>query len=61
MLRRKRVALVDAEAHWLAVAVVPASVQDRDVLPALDAGKFRWPSLREAVDDGALAAERCRA
>ena len=27
---RKRVALVDAEGHWLAVAVVPASVQDRD-------------------------------
>jgi transposase len=58
---RKRVALVDADGHWLAVAVVPASVQDRDTLPALDGGKARWPSLREAVYDGAFAAERCRA
>jgi len=39
------------------VAVVPASVQDRE---ALEAGKARWPSLREAVYDGAFAAERCR-
>jgi putative transposase len=31
---RKRVALVDAAGHWLAVAVVPASVQDRDTLAA---------------------------
>src|SRR3954447_1148014 len=54
---RKRVALVDAEGHRLAVAVVPASVQDRE---ALDAGKARWPSLREGVYDGAFAAERCR-
>ncbi|HET6520613.1 MAG TPA: IS5 family transposase, partial [Geminicoccaceae bacterium] len=58
---RKRVALVDADGHWLAVAVVPASVQDRDTLPALDTGKACWPSLREAVYDGAFAAERCRA
>src|SRR4051794_36116256 len=57
---RKRVALVDAEGHWLAVAVVPASVQDRDTLEALDAGKARWSSLREGVYDGAFAAERCR-
>src|SRR4051794_33798722 len=57
---RKRVALVDAEGHWLAVAVVPASVQDRDTLEALDAGEVRWPSLREGVYDGAFAAERCR-
>ncbi len=61
VLGRKRVALVDAEGHWLAVAVVPASVQDRDTLPALDGGKARWPSLREAIYDGAFAAERCRA
>ena len=60
VLGRKRVALVDAEGHWLAVAVVPASVQDRDALPALDAGKARWPSLRKGVYDGAFAAERCR-
>jgi transposase len=60
VLGRKRVALVDAEGHWLAVAVVPASVQDRDALEALDAGKARWPSLREGVHDGAFAAERCR-
>jgi putative transposase len=58
---RKRVALVDAEGHWLAVAVVPASVQDRDTLEALDTGKVRWPSLREGVYDGAFAAERCAA
>ncbi len=58
---RKRVALVDAEGHSLAIAVVPASVQDRDTLPALDDGKSSWPSLREAVYDGAFAAERCRA
>jgi putative transposase len=57
---RKRVALVDAEGHWLAVAVVPASVQDRDTPEALDEGKARWPTLREGVYDGAFAAERCR-
>jgi putative transposase len=56
---RKRVALVGAEGHWLAIAVVPASVQHRDTLEVLDAGKARWPSLREAVYDGAFAAERC--
>ena len=57
---RKRVALVDADGHVLAVATVPASVQDWDTLEALDAGKARWPSLREGVYDGAFAAERCR-
>lgn len=60
VLGRKRVALVDAEGNWLAIAVVPASVQDRDVLPALDGGKAAWPSLRLAILDGAFAAERCR-
>jgi putative transposase len=60
VLGRKRVALVDADGNWLAVAVVPASVQDRDALPALDAGKAAWPSLREAILDGAFTAERCR-
>jgi putative transposase len=60
VLGRKRVALVDAEGYLLAVAVVPASVQDRDVLPALDTAKACWPSLREAVYDSAFAAERCR-
>jgi putative transposase len=58
---RKRVALVEADGHVLAVAAVPASVQDRDTLEALEAGKARWPSLREGVYDGAFAAERCRA
>jgi putative transposase len=57
---RKRVALVDAAGPWLAIAVVPASIQDRDTLPALDHGKAAWPSLREAVYDGAVTAERCR-
>jgi putative transposase len=61
VLGRKRVALVDAEGHPLAVAVVAASVQDRDALPALDRDKACWPSLREAIYDGAFAAERCRA
>src|SRR3954452_20682705 len=60
VLGRERVALVDAEGHRRAVAVVPASVQDRDAPEALDAGKARWPSLREGVYDGAFAAERCR-
>jgi putative transposase len=40
---------------------VPASVQDRDALEALDAGKAAWPTLRQGVYDGAFAAERCRA
>jgi putative transposase len=60
VLGRKRVALVDADGTWLAVAIVPASVQERDTLPALDAGKAAWPSLREAIFDGAFTAERCR-
>jgi putative transposase len=41
--------------------VVPANVQDRDTLPALDAGKQRWPSLRLALLDGAFTAGRCQA
>ena len=61
MLGRKRVALVDADGTWLAVAVVPASVQDRDTLEALDAGKAAWPSLREAILDGAFTAASCHA
>src|SRR3954447_4666659 len=57
---RERAALVDAEGRRLAVAVVPASVQDRDAPEAPDAGEARWPGLREAVHDGAFAAGRCR-
>jgi transposase len=60
VLGRKRVALVDVDGTWLAVAVVPASTQDRDTLSALDAGKAEWPSLREAVLDGAFTAARCQ-
>ena len=60
VLGRKRVALVDADGNWLAVAVVPASVQDRDTLSALDAGKAEWPSLREVILDGAFTPERCQ-
>ena len=60
VLGRKRVALVDADGAWLAVAVVPGNVQDRDCLEALSAGKERWPSLREAVLDGAFTAKRCQ-
>jgi len=61
VLGRKRVALVDADGNWLAISVVPAAVQDRDILPALDEGQPHWPSLREAVYDGAFTAERCEA
>jgi putative transposase len=61
VLGRKRVALVDADGNWLAISVVPASVQDRDTLPALDAGQAHWPSLREAIYDRAFIAERCEA
>jgi transposase len=39
VLGRKRVALVDADGTWLALAVVPANVQDRDCLDALTPGK----------------------
>src|SRR3954453_6691575 len=46
---RKRVALVDAEGHILALAVVPANVQDRDTLPALDDSKTAGPTLRLGV------------
>jgi hypothetical protein len=41
---RQRVAMVDADGNWLAVAVVSASVQERDTLPALDQGKVAWPA-----------------
>src|SRR3954464_8309187 len=69
---RKRVALVDAEGHWLAGAagqghspprarwLAVAGVRDRDTLGALDEGKARWPTRREGVYDGGFAAERCR-
>ena len=57
---RQRIALVDADGAFLAVAVVPANVQDRDGLAALSVGKGDWPSLRVAVLDGAFTAERCR-
>jgi putative transposase len=60
LVGRKRVAMVDADGNWLAVAVVPASVQERDTLPALDQDKTAWPSLRAAILDGAFTAERCR-
>lgn len=59
-LGRKRVAMVDADGNWLAIAVVPASVQERDTLPALNTGKTAWPGLRVAILDGAFTAERCR-
>ena len=55
---RKRVLLVDADGAVLAVAVVPADMQDRDCLES--AGKAAWPSLRVSVLDGAFTAERCR-
>jgi putative transposase len=61
VLGRKRVALVDADGNWLAVAVVPASVQDRDTPPTLNQGLRAWPGLRLAVCDGAFTADDCRA
>ena len=61
VLGRKRGAPVDADGTWLAVAVVPANVQDRDCLEALTPGRRAWPSLREAVLDGAFTAPRCEA
>jgi putative transposase len=61
VLGRKRVALVDADGNWLAVAVVPASVQDRDTPPALNQSLSAWPSWRLAVFDGAFTADDCRA
>ena len=48
LVGRKRAALVDAEGYVLALAVLPANVQDRCTLPALDNGKQTWPSLRLA-------------
>jgi putative transposase len=60
VLGRKRAALVDADGVWLGIAVVAADTQERDTLPALDAGKAEWPSLRAAVLDGGFIAERCR-
>ena len=53
-------ALVDADVNWLAVAVVSASVQERDTLPTLNAGKAECPSLREVIFDGAFTAGCCR-
>jgi hypothetical protein len=39
------------------MTVVPASVQDRDTLAALDDGKAAWPNLRVAIFDGAFTME----
>ena len=61
VLGRKRVALVDAEGHWLAVTVLPASVQDCDTPTALNQKVTAWPSLRLAIFDGAFRADDCRA
>ena len=60
VLGRKRVALVDADGNWLAVAVISTSVQKRDTLAALDAGRAEWPSLREVIFDGAVTAGCCQ-
>jgi len=63
VLGRKRVALVDADGTWLAIGVVPASTQERDTLPALDAGKaecpplpFHWPSASRTFGNSAQPA-----
>ena len=49
-----------ADGVWLAVNIVPTSVQKRDTLPALDVGSTQWPSLRLAIFDGGFTADRCR-
>lgn len=51
---------VDLSTRCQASFLSAAGVQDRDTLPALDAGKACWPSLREAIYDGAFSADRCR-
>jgi transposase len=43
----------------LALAVVAASIQDRDCLPALSLMTSLWRSLEKAVFDGAFVATRC--
>lgn len=57
LVGRKRVMMVDAEGHILAMAVVPANVQDCDTLSALDDNKPFWPSLR--LFDSVFRAKRC--
>ncbi len=60
VLGHKRIALFNVYGTWLAIAMVPASRQECDTLPALDAGKADWSSLREAILDRGFVAERCR-
>ena len=50
--------MVDAEGR-IGPSIVPANVQDRDVLPALEAGQEHWPSLRLAIVDGVVRDKRC--
>ena len=52
--------MADAEGHVLALAVVPANVQDHDTLSALDVSKEKCPGLRLTLFDGAFTAERCQ-
>ena len=61
LVGRKRVMMVDAEGHILALAVVPANVQDCDTVSALDEGKPFWPSLRLGLFDSVFRAQRCEA
>jgi hypothetical protein len=53
------IALVDSDGAVLALAVVAASIQDRDCLPALSLMTSLWRSLEKAVFDGAFVATRC--
>ena len=57
---RKRVVLVDADGVWLAIAVVPASVQERGLLPAPGNGRAARSGLHVAILDGAFTAGRRR-
>lgn len=45
-LGRECLALVDAAHHWLAIAVIPGSVQERHRPGAPDGGKAAPPRLR---------------
>lgn len=49
---RKRVVPVDAGGTWLAIAVLPAAVQERDTCPALDQGSTEWPGCLNSREDG---------
>jgi transposase len=56
---RKRVMLVDVGGNPLGVRIVPADVQDRDAIAALEPDLAAHPSLLTIWLDHGFAAERC--